>query len=398
MSLEGLQRAVMALDDQVSCTGTTVLEERLSIMLPDGDVAAIDDPLFVEWLIEHGEPAPFGDLAARETKVDPSVRSATRLRARGAARIGGFDPGHLLPAIEAELSPRTRLIAQLTDVIAYPVGGHFTLHKDTPHSPALIGTLVVALPMFHRGGEFAVGTDVIDWSGPCAPNELRWVAMFSDVDHAVSPVKEGTRVTLVYTLLCTEVERDDPHWRRRMAEVRRELADLELPGDETLAIACAREVIGIDDPQPLSLAALRGVDRDLADVFVSAGFTVTVRACLAAREVEDAPPWSTEWDMAARDLYFARLRRPFTERDVASLLEAVTFVPAMCDGGGYLDDETSDLSDRVEALDETTTWLMRPGSIATFLAKRDFSHYGLVGNDAPESYLYKLAALEVSGP
>lgn len=392
-----MQRAVMELDDEVSCAGTVVLDERLSIMLANGDVAALDDPRFVDWLIEHGEPAPFGDLADGETKLDPSVRRATRLRGRGAARIGGFDPASLLPEIEAALSPRTRLIARLTDVIVYPVGGHFTLHKDTPGSPDLLGTLIVGLPISHRGGEFAVGTQIIDWSGPCSPDMLRWVALFSDADHAVSPVTEGSRVTLVYTLLCTEVVRDDPQRRRRMADIRRELADLELPAGRMLAIGCAREVIGIGDPQPLSLDALRGVDRDLADELVGAGFTVTVRTCLAAREVEDNPPSSTDWDMTAPDLYFARLRGPFTESDVAGLLEAVTFVPASCDGGGYLDDETSDLSDRVDAI-ENASWLMRPGSIATFLAKRDFSHYGLVGNDAPETYLYKLAALEVSAP
>jgi hypothetical protein len=180
-----------------------------------------------------------------------------------------------------------------------------------------------------------------------------------------------------------------------MADVRRELADLELPAEGPLVLACAREVIGLDDPQPLTLDALRGVDRDLADELVSAGFAVTVRTCLAAREVEDYPAKTTAWNMTAPDLYFARLREPFTDRDVANLLEAVTFVQASCDGGGYLEDETTDLSDRVDAID-TQNWLMRPGSIATFLAKRDFSNYGLVGNDAPETYLYKLAALEIS--
>jgi len=63
--------------------------------------------------------------------------------------------------------------------------------------------------------------------------------------------------------------------------------------------------------------------------------------------------------------------------------------------GGYLDHETSDLSDRCDAV-PTENWLLRPGSIATYLARRDFSYYGLVGNDAVASYLYKLAALQVS--
>jgi hypothetical protein len=40
--------------------------------------------------------------------------------------------------------------------------------------------------------------------------------------------------------------------------------------------------------------------------------------------------------------------------------------------------------------------LAHASRLATFLAKRNFSNYGLVGNDAPETYLYKLAALEIS--
>jgi len=393
VGLEELQRAVAALDDVVSCTGTVRLDERLSIMLPDGDVGAIDDPRFVDWLVEHGEPAPFGH--GRETVLDPAMRRAIRLRARGAAMVAGFDPASILPEIEAALSTRTQLAAELTDVIVYPIGGHFARHKDTPRSPDLIGTLVVGLPLEHQGGAFHVGRNTVDWSGPCARDELRWVALFSDADHAVMPVTAGERVTLVYALTRTEVARVDPTWRRRMADVRRAVSDLVLPESGPLLVACAREIIGIDGPQPLQIEALRGVDRDLADALLEAGFEVTVRACLAARELEEEPDATHAWDMTAQNLYFARLREPFTDRDAQELLAAVTFVPASCDGGGYLEDETSDLSDRCDAI-PTENWLLRPGSIATFVAQRDFSHYGLVGNDAPTSFLYKLAALEVT--
>jgi hypothetical protein len=392
VGLEELQRAVAALDDVVSCTGTLRIDERLSVMLPDGDVGAVNDPRFVDWLVARGEPAPFGH--ERETKLDARMRDAIRLRARGAALVRGFDAASLLPQIEAALSPRTQLAAELTDVIVYPVGGHFARHKDTPRSADLLGTLVVGLPIEHEGGAFHIGRDTIDWSGPCDPRELRWVALFSDADHAVMPVTSGARVTLVYALTRTEVARTDPAWRRRMDDVKRALSDLEL--DEPLLVACAREIIGIDGPQPLPIEALRGIDRDLADVLLEAGFDVTVRACLAARNIEENPQLPERgWDMSAQNLYFARLRRPFTERDAEKLLDAVTFVPASCDGGGYLEDETSDLSDRCDAV-PTENWLLRPGSIATFIAERDFSDYGLVGNDAPTSWIYKLAALEVT--
>jgi len=80
MSLDALRRARNELDEPdepTLCEGHVRLDGRLAIMLPDGDVAAADDQHFVSWLLEQGEPAPFGQ--DRETRLDPSVRLATRL-------------------------------------------------------------------------------------------------------------------------------------------------------------------------------------------------------------------------------------------------------------------------------------------------------------------------------
>src|SRR5580704_7976792 len=145
MSLDDLKNALDALDEPSACEGTTRLRGSLAIVLPDDDLGTVDDPIFVDWLLAHGEPAPFGQNS--ETKLDPAVRRGMRLVARGDARIDGFDPGHLLGEIEEVLSPRTHLAATLTDVLIYPVGGHFAKHKDTPQSADLIGTLIVGLPI-----------------------------------------------------------------------------------------------------------------------------------------------------------------------------------------------------------------------------------------------------------
>src|SRR6185312_15314768 len=126
MASPELLRAIEALDAVPFCEGMVPLAERIAIMLPDGDLA------------------PFGQ--GHETKLDPTVRHAIRLRARGEARVDGFDPAQVLDAIEQAMSPRTHLEARLTDVTVYPPGGHFAAHKDTPTSSALVGTLVVCLP------------------------------------------------------------------------------------------------------------------------------------------------------------------------------------------------------------------------------------------------------------
>src|SRR5689334_14764879 len=77
VSLEALKAALDELDEPTSCEGTYTLDEKLAVMLPDGDVGALGDPQFVEWLLAHAELAPFGD--GFETRVDPGVRNVQRV-------------------------------------------------------------------------------------------------------------------------------------------------------------------------------------------------------------------------------------------------------------------------------------------------------------------------------
>lgn len=396
MSLDDLKRSLQALDEPTFCEGTVQLTERLAIMLPDGDLAAPDDPTFVDWLVEHGEPAPFGQ--ASETKLDPAVRYATRLVARGAARIGGFDPADVLGTIEAALSPRTHLVATLTDVLVYLVGGHFAQHKDTPTSADLIGTLIVEVPIEHRGGAFRIEDNeahVVDWSGPVDPNAVRWVAMFSDVDHAIEPVKEGARVTLVYSLSLSDRPRDDQGRRARMAAVSASANRLQSHGTGPLMIACTRHVIGLDGPQPQGIETLRGADRDVADAFASSGFSVAVRTCVAARFVEEDPERSQKFTPDG-EVFYARLDRPLLDHEVAALLDCVVFEGMAGDGGGYVDDDASTLAPWIVDTVGPENWVFRTTAAATFLRECDFADDGFIGNGAVGSHLYKLAALEVT--
>lgn len=361
-------------------------------MLPDGDLAAVDDPGFVSWLVEHGEPAPFGH--AGTTKLDPSVRQATRLVARGGAHVGGFDPADVLGAIEAALSPRAHLTATLTDVLVYPVGGHFAWHKDTPTSADLIGTLVVGLPIPHRGGAFQIEDTRVDWSGPAFANELRWVAMFSDVDHANEPVEDGARVTLVYSLAVSERTREDRDRDRRVAALTERLRHLQLPEQGPLMIACTRHVIALDGPQPQAVTTLRGADRDVAEALQRAGFSVAVRTCVAAQNVEDYPGENLG---PSGEVHFARLRHPLLPHEVDALLECVVFDEQGCgDGGGYNDGDESSLAPWIADRVPAANWVFRTLAASTFLRAFDFADDDFIGNGAIGVHLYKLAALEVT--
>lgn len=283
MSVERLRAALEGLDEVGWCSGTARCAERVALALPDGDVGAVDDAGFVKWLMAHAEPAPYGE--GTQTKVNKQVRAASRLVARGAVAVHGFDVATVVPAIEAALSPTVHLRAELTDVVVYGKGGKFAKHKDTPRTADLVGTLVVGLPVAHGGGAFVVEDGgkraVFDWSKPA--DALPWVALFSDVDHAIEPVTSGTRVTLVYALVRTGEPRRDPAAQARRATLAAACRRIALPKGTPLMIACGRRVIAEPDtPQPQPIGVLRGADRDIAEALVDAGYRVGVRACIAA--------------------------------------------------------------------------------------------------------------------
>lgn len=291
MTIDALRAVLDGIDEPSCASGTAKPTERIAIELPDGDVGAVDDPRFVDWLLAHSELAPYG--AGTVTKVDKKVRNAQRLLARDKVTVHGFDPSTILGEIEAALSPGAHLSARLTDVIVYPVGGKFERHKDTPRDLDLVGTLVVGLPIAYTGGAFVVddgrSQQRFDW-GKTAASKLPWVALFTDVDHSIEPVKTGARVTLVYALHRTERARTDATWTARraaLAQACRSLAPPRWP----LMIACGRHAVaepGTEQPQDIT--TLRGLDRDLAEVLAEAGYGVGVRACIAPVANYDPEP------------------------------------------------------------------------------------------------------------
>ena len=253
--------------------------------------------------------------------------------------------------------------------------------------------MIVGLPIEHHGGGFEIGdVGVVDWSGPVDPHVLQWVAIFSDVDHAIMPVTAGYRVTLVYSLLLTDRPRADRVRDERTVALRAAASQLQLPADGPLMIACTRHVIAIDGEQPQPIETLRGADRDIADVLVEAGYAVTVRTCIAARNVESdrAAPFSRE-----DEVYYARLARPLFIKEVEALLDCVVFDNARGDGGGYFDDDASSLSPWIASRVGAANWMIRSTALVTFMRAVDFADDGFVGNGAYETHLYKLAALEV---
>ena len=394
MTLASLKTTLEALDEKSCSSGTYRVPERLALALPDGDVGAVDDPGFVDWLLAHAETAPFGQ--GGKTKIDKTVRHAHRVKGRDKIDVAGFEPAAILDEIEAALSPRWHLAAKLTDVLVYPEGGKFDRHKDTPRTDDLVGTLVVGLPIAHEGGAFVVddGRDeqVFDWSGKAEPMTVRWVALYSDVDHEIRPVTSGARVTLVYSLHHTDKPREDVTWKERAAKLRGAIGVLASQAEWPVMIACTRHVI-TDGKQPQPVTALRGFDRDLADVLVEAGYQVAVRACMTAEPIQSSerPP------RFPTDLWaIARLKKPVTTKDVAKFGDIVTFAETVSFDDDYDDIEFTSLAPHILDHVPMQQWVVRANAAATMIHEADmFSEEGYFGNEGYDAFIYTLAALEV---
>lgn len=86
-------------------------------------------------------------------------------------------------------------------------GGFFKPHVDTPRSDSMFGSLVVVLPTVHEGGCFIIRHGGKEWTLDSAQKvrdqsspQATFIAFYSDVEHEISHVISGYRVTLTYNL------------------------------------------------------------------------------------------------------------------------------------------------------------------------------------------------------
>ena len=217
-TLENLRLAVHGVTAPFSCEGTCVPEAPVTFVFRDQTRFEViraknefDQKNELKPLLEHCEPAPFGD--GKKTRYDRNVRDALQLKAEnGGFSIEGFDleSAGILKNIQRELVPHdpSAISAELYTVNVYTKDGHFAPHKDTPRGNDLFGTLVVCLPSRFMSGKLVLShrgvVQKYDWGAAIAtqpaPNQLHWVAFFADVDHEIERIWGGARITLTYLL------------------------------------------------------------------------------------------------------------------------------------------------------------------------------------------------------
>jgi len=215
--LQDLADAFHGVASPFACGGSIRLDEPVALEFPDGGVVTVEPGEGRRFrsddnaeLIARCSPARFGQ--GRRTRYDRKVRDALQLNAEGGAfSVRHFDPARdgVLEQVRRQLAPGVRdLTAELYSLNIYQSRGHFEPHKDTPRGPDMVGTLVVCLPSRFRQGQLVLvhhgAVRAFDWGTQIDqdpdPHIIRWAAFYGDVDHSITRLWWGSRVTLSYIL------------------------------------------------------------------------------------------------------------------------------------------------------------------------------------------------------
>ena len=159
------------------------------------------------------ERAPYG--RGDQTLVDESVRKVWQVPPEKISFEGKGWASRFVELVarvaEGLGLPPKEVRAEFYKLLVYDEGGFFMPHRDTEKAGGMFGTLVVALPSAHEGGELLVrhaGREaVVDLRGT-NPGEVGFAAFYADCEHEVRPVLSGYRVCLIFNLVLAKHQRD----------------------------------------------------------------------------------------------------------------------------------------------------------------------------------------------
>ncbi len=426
-AIEELSNLVHGISSPFVCSGTFVPEAPVTLRFKDGTKVPIkrlerlDSPhAALEPLLARCSPAPFGK--GRKTLYNRRVRDALQLKAEGGVfSVLHFDPAAsgVLEAIHRQLCPGDPAAptADLYNVNVYGVDGHFEPHKDTPRGSGMLGTLVVCLPsrfsngtlvLTHRGAH-----KVFDWEAAIdqqtEPSRIHWAAFFGDVDHAITQVWMGMRVTLTYLLhrgegASTAPKPSGPATEHLSQRLKQALADRHfLPKGGVLGFPCfhmyshkAAFQRGLPALKRATLRVLKGRDYEVAAAALEVGLAVSLQPYLIESCADET------W----------QLKRFPSEKEQVQLGEQLD--------PWSLEEALPIISHEDEPRDFGVTWVIpppefngpvKPRSVAGEAGRArseepvvqhfhtgEYSATGYFGNEGGESDFYLYAALHVTVP
>ncbi|PIL33341.1 hypothetical protein GSI_04792 [Ganoderma sinense ZZ0214-1] len=182
------------------------------------EASTSNDPHALEELAQSCERAIFG--RGDEAVLDQTYRKAGKMDSSHFKT--GLDLANtgLLDAVRLSLLPdavETRTVrAELYRLNVYGEGAFFKSHKDTPRSQSMFGSLVIIFPTPHEGGALILRHEDKEVTFDAAAllagrtSSIAYIAFFGDVEHEVTPIVSGHRVTITYNLSYGSVRKPAP--------------------------------------------------------------------------------------------------------------------------------------------------------------------------------------------
>ncbi|MEZ6128127.1 MAG: 2OG-Fe(II) oxygenase [Planctomycetaceae bacterium] len=242
-------------------------------------------------LISCCRQAPFGQ--GSRTIVDTDVRRVWELDLRQfqfTAPEWNAVLESILTDVQADLGlHNTKLNADLYKLLVYEKGSFFLPHRDTEKRDGMVATLVIGLPSKYTGGDLIVTHDrwkqTVIMRSARSGKGISYAAFYADCEHEIRPLKSGYRLCLVYNVSLASSRSSRPQKSlgapsnaARTGTVAGLLHD-EFRIRETYKLAIIlqhRYTKG-----GLKRNALKGEDRDWADLLFAAAEQSGCVACLA---------------------------------------------------------------------------------------------------------------------
>ncbi|KAA1470642.1 hypothetical protein DENSPDRAFT_774981 [Dentipellis sp. KUC8613] len=356
-------------------------------------------------------PASFG--LKNENVLDETYRKAGKMDCSDFSTPLVPERTSLIDIIRAELlegeTSKKPIRVELYKLNVYSEGSFFKAHQDTPRGEYMFGSLVLVFPTPHQGGSLILRHGGHEWSFDSAaelgsvtrnlgaPN-IGFVSFFSDVEHEVSLVESGHRVTLTYNLYFTSTSDDadpeaipvvPPHQASFKAQLAALLADPDfLPEGGSLGFGL-RHAYPVKDNISHIPKLLKGSDAVILRVCAELGLTpkpalmyqgvdFVDRDMITEQVLVDSPPQlDTLYDMEFLDV----LKEEFGARTVSRVERS------------YDADFRYVYRRLDEEIDEYVTWVTEPTSET--VVKDTFPTYG---NEAQVEYSYGHVCLIVPIP
>lgn len=278
-------------------TGECALHVPLIEVEGIGPIALPLLPAQAAQLVAVAERAPYGRGA--DTLVDTAVRRTWQIGVDRVRIKGRHWPAMLDGIVERAavgLGAGAGVEADLYKLLVYDEGSFFLEHRDTEKAPGMFGTLIVALPSLHGGGELVIRhlerEARLDLR--CADvSELAWAAFYADCVHEVLPITSGCRLVLVYNLRRKGRRRlpRPPSYVKETVALERLLrawCNETAKPDEDRPLKLVYPLAHAYTPAELSFAALKGADAAAATVLTAAAGDAACDLHVALLRIEES--------------------------------------------------------------------------------------------------------------